>query len=135
MDSEPEEEVVELEAAEHEEGTPLDEGSLTSVPMTELQRYRLQATEMTLELRKFQACAEVDKKYAVLRALEIDRVSKSNLAVKQAQRESNEAVNLTLTELEADLPEGYSLTNLEWENGVAHVEDSPKARGQRLPVE
>lgn len=137
MENGPKEDVTETDAEDEDVGlsdTPT-EPPLTSVPMTDVQRYRLQATEATLELRKLQACAEVDKRYAVLRAIELERTVRENLAVKAAQRESTEAINQTLVELEAQLPEGYSLTNLEWETGTAHVAEVPGARGQRLPVE
>lgn len=105
-----------------------------NVPLTELQCRKLEAAELNVTLVKERIVAEVQRKYAVLQAIESRERLAASVEVRAANMRLDAVTNEVLGELTQALPEGHAAVLLEWEKGLAHTEYNPAQATQRLPA-
>lgn len=105
-----------------------------SVPLTELQRYKLEALELrvstVLEPIKHQLAA----KYNELMQQEFARVKAADARIIEACRARDAYVNEVLDSAEQQAPDGYAAILVSHETGQVEMSYNPAQRGKRLPV-
>jgi len=116
----------------HVLAAPVGEKVDVSVPLTELQRYKLEALEGRVTALVGPVREALAKKYQQMLNEELQTVITTHPAIVSAQKERDAYVDEVLSAVEPQLPEGYAVFMLSHEKGEAHARFSPEQRGKRL---
>lgn len=111
---------------------PVGEKVDVSVPLTELQRYKLEALEGRVAALVDPVRETLAKKYQQMLVEELRSIITTHPAIMSAQKERDAYVDEVLSAVEPQLPEGYAVFMLSHEKGEAHARFNPEQRGKRL---
>lgn len=111
---------------------PVIERVPVEVPITELQKAKLELLEARVASLVNPLREQITQKYMALANQELQKALKENEAILKATSERTKYINGVLDEIEPNLPEGYAVIMLSYEQGVAQAQYNPQQRGKRL---